>query len=98
MPTKIPLVSDGPLSWNSYAAPLFQDKCTSCHGSMALGGLSLDSFADAMQGGNHGPVIVPSNSAESNLVIIQSKAHMGQLSQEELDAIIKWIDIGAPEE
>ncbi len=97
MPTKIPLVSEGPLNWNSYVDPLFQDKCTSCHGSMALGGLSLETYAKALLGGNHGPVIIPSNSAESNLVIIQSKVHMGQLTPEELDNIIKWIDNGAPE-
>ena len=97
MPTKIAVVSDGPLSWNSYAEPLFLDKCTSCHGSMALGGLSLETYADTMRGGNHGPVIIPSNSAESNLVVIQSKVHMGQLTPEELDNIIKWIDSGAPE-
>jgi cytochrome b subunit of formate dehydrogenase len=97
MPTKVPLVSEGPLTWDSYAGPLFLDKCSSCHGSLALGGLSLETYADSMLGGNHGPVIIPSNSAESNLVIIQSKAHMGQLTPEELDTIIKWIDTGAPE-
>ncbi|MFH2039861.1 MAG: c-type cytochrome domain-containing protein [Chloroflexota bacterium] len=97
MPTKIPLVSEGPLNWENYAGPLFQEKCTSCHGSLALGGLSLETYANAMLGGNHGPVIVPSNSGESNLVVIQSKVHMGQLTPEELDNIIKWIDDGAPE-
>ncbi len=98
MPTNIPLASEGPLNWNSYAGPLFQDKCTSCHGSLALGGLSLETYADTLLGGNHGPVIIPSNSAESNLVIIQAKVHMGQLTPEELDNIIKWIDNGAPED
>ena len=97
MPTKIPVVSEGPLTWNSYAGPLLVDKCASCHGSMAMGGLSLETYADAMNGGTHGPIIIPSNSAESNLVIIQSKVHAGQITAEELDNIIKWIDAGAPE-
>lgn len=97
IPTKIPLTSDGPLTWNSYVGPLFIDKCTSCHGSMAMGGLSLETYADTLIGGNHGPVIIPSNSADSNLVIIQSKVHAGQFTQEELENIIKWIDSGALE-
>lgn len=97
MPTKIPVAADGPLTWDSYASPLFLDKCTSCHGAMALGGLSLETYADALAGGNHGPVIIPSNSAESNLVIIQSNAHPVQFTQEEMDNIIKWIDDGAQE-
>jgi hypothetical protein len=97
MPTKVPLVSEGPLTWDSYAGPVFLDNCTSCHGATPLGGLSLETYASAMKGGNHGPAIVPSNSAESNLVIIQSSPHMGQLSPEELNSIIEWIDAGAPE-
>jgi cytochrome b subunit of formate dehydrogenase len=97
MPTKIPIESVGPLTWDSYAGPLFLDKCTSCHGSIALGGLSLETYAEALKGGNHGPAIVPSNSAESNLVLIQSNPHAAQLSQEELDNIIQWIEAGAPE-
>jgi len=97
MPISPSLDSKGPLTWDGYAGPLFLDKCTGCHGSMALGGLSLESYTGALKGGNHGPVIVPSKIASSNLVTIQSNGHIGQLSKEELDNIIKWIEAGAPE-
>jgi cytochrome b subunit of formate dehydrogenase len=98
IPTKLPLGSDGPVTWNNYAGSLFDAKCTGCHGSVALGGLSLSTYADALLGGNHGPAIIPSNGSGSLLVIIQSKEHVAKLSAEELEAIILWIDSGAPEE
>ncbi|HCC78802.1 MAG: hypothetical protein A2X25_08620 [Chloroflexi bacterium GWB2_49_20] len=88
----------GPISWNSYIGPLFQENCTSCHGDMAFGGLSLVTYSDAMLGGDHGQVIIPSNSSDSLLVIVQSSGeHYAQLTAEELDNIVKWINNGAPE-
>lgn len=100
IPTPAPLKSgtDGPISWNSYIGPLFQEKCTSCHGAMVFGGLSLATYADAMRGGDHGQVILPGNSTGSILVVVHSSGdHYVQLTAEELDNIVQWINAGAPE-
>jgi mono/diheme cytochrome c family protein len=77
---------------------LFQAKCSTCHGAAATGGLNLSTYADAMKGGNTGPVIVPGDSANSLLVTKQQAGnHPGQLTPEELAKVIEWINAGAPE-
>jgi hypothetical protein len=52
-----------------------------------------------MQGSTNGPVIVPGDPDSSLLVEKQSgqKPHFGQLSPEELDTVIQWIESGAIE-
>jgi mono/diheme cytochrome c family protein len=86
------------LTWNGYAGPLFQQKCSACHGAAATAGLILTSYADALKGSASGPVIVPNDSAGSKLILVQSAGgHPGQLSAEEIAQIKAWIDAGAPE-
>jgi cytochrome b subunit of formate dehydrogenase/mono/diheme cytochrome c family protein len=83
--------------WGEDVQGYFEEKCLSCHGEM--GGLSVESYSDLMAGGNNGPVIIPGDSAQSSLVVMQSEGeHMGQFTEEELDLIISWIDAGALEE
>jgi hypothetical protein len=63
-----------------------------------LGGLNLSTYADAMQGGASGPVIIPGDGANSLLVIRQQTGdHPGQFTPEELAQVIEWIDASAPE-
>jgi len=83
------------LTWQAYVGPLFQKKCEMCHGQ--LGGLSLASYADAMAGGQSGAIILPEDSANSILTLIQEPGnHPGQLSLEELTLLKEWINAGAP--
>jgi cytochrome b subunit of formate dehydrogenase len=99
-PTPLPPTPTSPpveaIVWNGYVSTLLEQKCTVCHGTAA--GLSFGSYADALSGGRNGPVILPGNSAESPIVLVQSASHPGQLSAEELERIKLWIDAGAPEE
>ena len=77
---------------------MLQTKCSACHGANALGGLNLSTYAGALQGGASGPVILPGDSANSLLVAKQQAGgHPGQLTPEEIEQIIEWIDAGAPE-
>jgi mono/diheme cytochrome c family protein len=77
---------------------LFQSKCIACHGAGELGGLNLSTYADAMQGGASGPVIIPGDGTNSLLVIRQQAGnHPGQLTPEEIAQVIEWIDAGALE-
>jgi cytochrome b subunit of formate dehydrogenase/mono/diheme cytochrome c family protein len=92
-----PAVASG-LTWDNTIGALFQTKCTACHGAGALGGLNLSTYADAMQGGASGPVIVPGDGDNSLLVTRQQAGgHPGQLTPEEIAQVIEWIDEGAPE-
>ncbi len=86
------------LTWDSSIGALFQAKCATCHGSAATAGLNLSTYADALKGGNSGPVIIPGDSAHSLLVTKQQAGgHPGQLTPEEIAQVIEWIEAGALE-
>ena len=86
------------LTWDNSISAILQNQCSACHGSNATAGLNLTTYADAMQGGKSGAVILPSDGATSLLVIVQqSGGHLGQLTPEELAQVIEWINAGALE-
>ncbi len=86
------------IAYSNTIGPLFGSKCSACHGATAMGGLNLLAFADAMAGGQDGPVIVPGDPENSVLVQIQQAGgHPGQFSDSELQSVIDWISAGAPE-
>jgi cytochrome b subunit of formate dehydrogenase/mono/diheme cytochrome c family protein len=88
----------GPLTYDSFAGPLFQQKCSACHGAAAMAGLTLTTYADALKGATDGAVILPGNADGSKLVQIQTAGgHPGQLTADELKQIIAWIAGGALE-
>ena len=87
-----------PASWVARYDGLLRDRCSTCHGFTTVGGLSLASYEQALEGGNNGPAIVPRDPDGSLLVVVQAAGdHPGQLSLEELEDIIAWIQAGAPE-
>ena len=66
--------------------------------ALTTAGSALDTYADAMKGGQDGAVIVPGDAASSLLIQVQSKGgHPGQLTAEELALVRAWIDAGAAE-
>jgi mono/diheme cytochrome c family protein len=95
-PTVAPVV--GQPTFNANIAPIFNTKCIMCHGEAASGGLNLSTYSSLMAGGVDGVVIIPGDSENSQLVIIQSAKHFANLSPEELLLVIQWIDAGAPEQ
>ena len=96
--TATPAVPSSSLTWDNSIGALFQTKCTTCHGAGASGGLNLSTYADALKGGNSGPVIVPGDGANSLLVQKQQAGnHPGQLTAEEIAQVIEWINAGALE-
>jgi cytochrome b subunit of formate dehydrogenase/mono/diheme cytochrome c family protein len=99
-PTPTPELGAGvsPDSWDGKYSALFQNRCGSCHGNTAVGGLSIETYQSALKGGNSGPGIVPGNPDASAIVQIQSAGgHPGQLTIDELNEVINWILAGAPE-
>jgi cytochrome b subunit of formate dehydrogenase/mono/diheme cytochrome c family protein len=84
--------------WTDDIDQILAARCAACHVQSSLGGLSLATYEDALQGGGRGAAIVPGDVAASVLVTIQSAGgHAGQLTDEELARIIAWIEAGAPE-
>lgn len=83
--------------------PILQERCFTCHGpSKSKANLRLDRKAEALKGGDSGPVIVPGRSGESLLVERVSgsaEARMppkGEpLSPKQIELLKKWIDQGA---
>lgn len=84
------------MSWDGRFGGLLRDRCSACHGFSTVGGLSLASYEQALAGGKSGPALVPGDPKASLLVVVQSAGnHPGQLSPEELEEVIAWIEAGA---
>ncbi|GMR09288.1 MAG: hypothetical protein BMS9Abin28_0106 [Anaerolineae bacterium] len=100
-PTLLPSPTAGDsqeISWAGRYEGLFRDRCSTCHGSTTVGGLSLASYEQALAGGNSGPALVPGDPEASLLVRVQAAGnHPGQLTPDELEAVITWIEAGASE-
>jgi Protein of unknown function (DUF1553)/Protein of unknown function (DUF1549)/Planctomycete cytochrome C len=85
--------------------PVFVEHCYECHSSQdANGGLALDSREGLLNGGDSGIVIVPSEPAKSRIMEAIRYQNQdlqmppkGPLAAEEVEAIEKWIAMGAPD-
>lgn len=95
---EVPVLTGAP-TYENYIGALFTVKCTGCHtaGEAAPEGLDLSTYNASMSGGNNGPVILPGDSANSLMIIIQSEDHFANFTDEELQNVIDWITAGAPE-
>ena len=93
------------VSFASDVAPLLVDNCNGCHldAMQVRGGLRLDTFAQLLQGGDSGVIVMPGKSSES-LLVQKLKGMVGQrmpsggrpaLSEESIKLISTWIDEGA---
>ena len=90
--------SGSALTWTGAIGPMLQEKCGTCHGPTASGGLEISTYGSAMEGGNAGPGFIPGVPANSPLVTVQQQGdHFGQLSPEELQQLMDWINAGALE-
>jgi hypothetical protein len=85
--------------------PILVNQCFNCHstGKKQKGGLLLDSREGLLAGGDNGESIVPGKSSESRLIqaIGYQDADLkmppkGKLKDEEIAALTKWVDRGAP--
>ena len=97
-PTILPGAEVGADTWAGTYEGLFRNRCSTCHGVTAVGDLSLATYQQALKGGKSGPAIVPGDSDASRLVQVQlTGKHPGQLTIDELNQVIAWIEAGAPE-
>lgn len=84
--------------------PIFEERCLRCHNQdERKSGLSLESYATALEGGSSGQVIAPGNPAGSRLLRLVMRTEMpfmppsGEpLAAEDIELIRQWIALGAP--
>lgn len=88
------------LTYTQQIGPLLTQKCGACHGQGGQKGLNLTSYDGVLTGGESGPAVVPEDPDGSVLVQIQTGGtpHFSQLSDSELQMVIDWIMLGAPED
>ncbi|NIS79023.1 MAG: hypothetical protein GTO14_02090 [Anaerolineales bacterium] len=95
--TEAPLF--GNLTYNEIIGSLLETRCGACHGEDGVQGFEVTTYNSLIRGGISGPGILPGD-PEGSLTIqkITSEApHFAQLTTEELDRLIEWITVGAPE-
>jgi hypothetical protein len=84
--------------------PVLVEHCYECHSGEAKrleAGLRLDSRAAALAGGDSGPAVVPGKPDESPLIQAMRYESFempprGRLPDETIQALAKWIEMGAP--
>ena len=91
-----------PPNFNDEVAPIFEQRCSQCHGDkQQVSGLRVDSREALLKGGSRGPAIEPGNSAASRLyrhVAGLAEPRMpfgGELTAAEVSSLQRWIDSGA---
>jgi len=103
-PSRFLSAQDGVLFFEREVRPVLVEHCYDCHSSQSKqkAGLVLDDRQGWIQGGESGPALVPGDPAHS--LVMQAIKHVGdvqmppdgQLSPTEIQAIEKWISLGAP--
>ena len=97
------LPAAGAIGYEQQVRPIIEANCLECHSAeKRKGGLSLASYADALEGGRSGPAIRPGKGADSLLVHritgrIEPQMPKDELalSDVEIATIRAWIDQGA---
>jgi mono/diheme cytochrome c family protein len=98
-----PSPADGAKYFETHVRPILQTHCVSCHsGDKPKGGFTLTNRDTFLKGGTNGAAISPDKPAESlllKLVSHQGEVKMppkGKLAQAQIDALTKWVQMGAP--
>ena len=94
----------GHVDFNKDIAPIFRDRCLSCHAESANGGLSLTSRSAWIQGGDSGAAFDPQSPEKSSLWIRiiagPDEEHRmppegSRLNSEQLSKLNQWLSDGA---
>lgn len=91
------------VSFSKDIQPIFESSCWKCHGAaIQLSKLDLRSRESALTGGEHGASIVPGKPESSRLfrmIAGTEKPSMpldGKLTADQIEAVRRWIEAGAP--
>jgi len=97
--------------FESKIRPVLADNCYKCHSlekGKSKGGLTLDTKAGVLKGGEIGPVVVPGKPEESPLIkavnyhdkdlqMPPTKEGGGKLPEAQIAALTEWVKMGAPD-
>lgn len=83
--------------------PIFEASCAGCHG--ALGGWDASTYGSVVNSGDNGPAVIPGDAEGSLLAQKVLGTHTfgtimppaGRLPEEQIQLIIDWISVGAPD-
>ena len=98
-------VGAAPVDFAHQIVPLLREHCAECHtGDKKKGGLSMNTRADLLAGGEYGKVIIVGDSAKSKLLAVitskdvdkQMPPKAARLSPEKVALLRQWIDAGLP--
>jgi uncharacterized membrane protein len=104
-PISVVRASDGYVSFKDTVNPILQDHCVRCHSAEKnKGGFSIATYETIMKGSNMGPLVVPGNPDDSQLIgsVTKTKTpHMPPkvfpaLTEDRIQALREWIAQGAP--
>ena len=90
--------------FESKVRPLLARNCYQCHSEQAkilYSNLRVDGRGALLDGGARGPAIVPGDPASSQLIQAVRYENLemppaGRLSEDQIDALVKWVEMGAP--
>src|SRR5262249_60991095 len=93
------------VTYQDHVAAIFRSRCGSCHNAdKQKGGLNLDNYGAAMQGGGSGKVVEPGDPDGSTLLLVvthkeepKMPPNSPKIADAEIDVIRKWIEGGALE-
>src|SRR5271163_416145 len=93
------------VTYQEHVSNVFRSRCGSCHNpDKQKGGLNLDNYGSAMQGGGSGKVIEPGDAANSTLFLAithkeepKMPPNSAKIPDAEIELIRKWIEGGALE-
>ncbi len=93
------------VTYQDHVAAIFRNRCGSCHNpDKQKGGLNLDNYGSAMQGGGSGKVIEPGDPDGSSLFLVVAHREepkmppkSSKIPDAEIEVIRKWIEGGALE-
>jgi len=81
--------------------PILRSRCLNCHGGERISeGLSVATYEALMAGSKNGPVLLPGDPQNSELVQVIVSGEMPKrgpkLTPQQIQIIIDWITQGAP--
>jgi hypothetical protein len=98
------------VSYSADVKPILERYCSECHQPGTAGyeasGFSVATYEDVIEGTRYGPVVIPGDAFNSNLIIlVEGRAdpaiampHDGhQMLGQEIETLKSWIQQGAPD-